>query len=168
MTETIGTAVQEKRLLVDGEWIETGSWIDVRSPYSDEVVGRVAEGGAVETRRAVDAAERAMREPLAAHERAAILDRVAAALGERQEEVARTICAEAGNPMKVARIEAQRAQAVFGMAAVEARKLAGDVVPMDASPGGAGRRWEARRSCARSAGVTDETVIGAIGRCYLV
>jgi acyl-CoA reductase-like NAD-dependent aldehyde dehydrogenase len=80
-----------------------------------------------------------MREPRPAHERAAILDRVAAALAERQDEVARTICAEAGKPMKAARIEASRAVSTYTMAAVEARKLAGDVVPMDASPAGVGK-----------------------------
>jgi acyl-CoA reductase-like NAD-dependent aldehyde dehydrogenase len=138
MTDTIGE-VRERRLLVDGEWLDTGSWIDVRAPYSGDVVGRVAEGGADETRRAVDAAERAMREPLPAHERAAILDRVAAVLAERREEVARTICAEAGKPMKAARVEAERAQTTYAMAAVEARRLAGDVVPMDASAGGTGK-----------------------------
>ena len=60
-------------LLVGGEWIETGDWLDVRSPYSGDVVGRVAKAGADETRRAVDAAERAMQEPLPAHKRAEIL-----------------------------------------------------------------------------------------------
>jgi acyl-CoA reductase-like NAD-dependent aldehyde dehydrogenase len=80
-----------------------------------------------------------MRKPVPAHERAAILDRVAAALGERQDEVARTICEEAGKPMKAARVEATRAVSTFTMAAVEARKLAGDLVPMDASPAGVGK-----------------------------
>ena len=39
------TATQ-RGLLIDGEWIETGNWLDVRSPYSGDVVGRVAKGGA--------------------------------------------------------------------------------------------------------------------------
>jgi acyl-CoA reductase-like NAD-dependent aldehyde dehydrogenase len=129
----------ERRLLVDGEWIETGEWIEVRSPYSGDVVGRVAKAGADEARRAVDAAERAMAEPLPAHERAAILDRVAALLRERHDEVARTISAEAGKPMKAARVEAQRAVSTYISAAVEARTLAGDVVPMDASQAGEGK-----------------------------
>ena len=80
-----------------------------------------------------------MRDPLPAHERAAILDRVATALSERHDEVARTISAEAGKPMKAARMEASRAVSTYTMAAVEARKLAGDVVPMDASPAGVGK-----------------------------
>ena len=102
----MATTAIERRLLVDGEWIETGEWIEVRSPYSGEVVGRVAKAGADETRRAVDAAERAMAEPLPAHERAAILDRVAALLRERHDEAARTLSAEAGKPLKAAHVEA--------------------------------------------------------------
>ena len=76
----------ERKLLVGGEWIETGDWLDVRSPYSGDVVGRVAKAGADETRRAIDAAERAMLEPLPAHKRAEILVRVAGALGRRHDE----------------------------------------------------------------------------------
>ena len=64
---------------------------------------------------------------------------MARAVDERSEEVARTISAEAGKPMKAARVEASRAVSTFTMSAVEARKLAGDVVPMDASPAGTGK-----------------------------
>ena len=60
----MATTLTERKLFVGGEWVETGDWIDVRSPYSGNVVGRAAKGGADETRRAVDAAEQAMREPL--------------------------------------------------------------------------------------------------------
>jgi acyl-CoA reductase-like NAD-dependent aldehyde dehydrogenase len=129
----------ERKLLLDGQWIDTGRWLDVHSPYDGSVVGRVPEAGAEETRQALDAAERAMREPLHAHERAAILDRIAALVDDRHDEIASTICAEAGKPMKAARIEASRAVSTFTMAAVEARKLAGEVVPMDSSAAGVGK-----------------------------
>ncbi len=135
----MATTAPGRKLLIAGEWVETGEWTEVRSPYDGSLAGRVPSAGADEARRAVDAADRAMREPLPAHERAAILDRTAAALADRADEVARTICAEAGKPMKAARVEASRAVSTFTMAAVEARKLAGDVVPMDASPAGVGK-----------------------------
>jgi acyl-CoA reductase-like NAD-dependent aldehyde dehydrogenase len=135
----MATTVAERRLFVAGEWIETGDWLEVRSPYSGEVVGRVAKGGAAETRRAIDAAEEAMREPLPAHKRAEILVRVAGALGRRHDEVARLISDEAGKPMKAARIEAKRAMSTYTFAAVEARKLAGEMVPMDAAQAGEGK-----------------------------
>jgi len=129
----------EKRLLVGGEWIETGEWLDVRSPYSGDIVGRVAKAGADETRSAIDAAEGAMREPLPAHKRAEILVRVAGALGRRHEEAARLISDEAGKPLKAARVEAARAMSTYTFAAVEARKLAGEMVPMDAAQAGEGK-----------------------------
>ncbi|HXF98843.1 MAG TPA: aldehyde dehydrogenase family protein [Gaiellaceae bacterium] len=135
----MAATASERRLLIGGEWVETGAWLEVRSPYDGSLVGRVPRAGAPETRRAIDAAEQAMRRPLPAHARAAILERVARELAERREEVARTICAEAGKPMKAARVEAARAVSTYTAAAVEARRLAGDVVPMEASPAGEGK-----------------------------
>src|SRR3954447_3104249 len=129
----------ERKLLIGGEWIETGEWLHVRSPSSGGVVGRVAKAGAAETKRAIDAAAEAMRDPLPAHKRAEILVRVAGALGRRHEEAAQTICAEAGKPLKAARVEAARGMSTYTFAAVEARKLAGEVVPMDASQAGEGK-----------------------------
>jgi acyl-CoA reductase-like NAD-dependent aldehyde dehydrogenase len=135
----VATTASEKKLLIGGDWIETGDWLDVRSPYAGDVVGRVAKAGTAEARRAVDAAEAAMREPLPAHKRAEILVRVAGALGRRHEDAAQTISAEAGKPLKAARVEASRAMSTFTFAAVEARTLAGEMVPMDASQAGAGK-----------------------------
>jgi acyl-CoA reductase-like NAD-dependent aldehyde dehydrogenase len=117
----------------------TEEWIEVHSPYSGEVVGRAPKSGADDARLAVDAAARALENPLPAHERAAILDRVAGLLRERHEDMARTICAEAGKPIRTARVEASRAVSTYTFAAVEARKLAGDVVPMAASEAGEGK-----------------------------
>ncbi len=129
----------DRKLSIGGDWIETGDWLDVRSPYSGDVVGRVAKAGPNETRRAIDAAERAMREPLPAHKRAEILVKVAGQLVRRHDEVARLISDEAGKPMKAARVEAKRAMSTFTFAAVEARKLAGEMVPMDAAQAGEGK-----------------------------
>ena len=130
----------ERKLLVGGEWVETGEWIDVRSPYSGDVVGRVAKAGADETRardrrrRGGDArplpGAQARRDPRQGRRRRS-------AAGTRRSP--QTICAEAGKPLKTARVEASRAMSTYTMAAVEARKLAGEVVPMDASQAGEGK-----------------------------
>jgi acyl-CoA reductase-like NAD-dependent aldehyde dehydrogenase len=129
----------EHKLLIDGEWVETGDWIEVRSPYSGDVVGRVAKGGAAEARRAVDAAARVLAEPLPAHKRAEILVKVAGGIGRRHEELAQTISAEAGKPIKAARVEASRAMSTYTFAAVEARKLTGEMIAMDGAQAGEGK-----------------------------
>src|SRR4026209_513287 len=135
----MATTVAERKLFVAGEWVETGDWIDVRSPYSGEVVGRVAKGGAEETRRAIDAAEQALHDPLPAHKRAEILVKVVAGIARRHDEIARQISDEAGKPLKAARVATSRAMSTSPSAAVGARKPAGERVPMDAAQAGEGK-----------------------------
>jgi acyl-CoA reductase-like NAD-dependent aldehyde dehydrogenase len=138
------TATQE-RLFLDGEWTETGEWMDVHSPYSGDVVATVARAGAEEATKAIDAAERAMRDPLPAWQRADILERASKLIEERNEELARTISAEAGKPIKNARIEAARAVNTFGLSSGEARRLAGEVVPVGGTQPGHGHiAWTVR------------------------
>ena len=135
----MATTATERKLFVGGEWIETSEWADIRSPYSGDVVGRVAKGGAREAAHAVDAAASAMRTPLPAHRRAEILVKVVAGIARRHEEAAQLICAEAGKPLKAARVEVSRAMSTYTFAAVEARKLAGEMIPMDAAQSGEGK-----------------------------
>jgi acyl-CoA reductase-like NAD-dependent aldehyde dehydrogenase len=130
----------DHKLLAAGEWVQTGEWGEVRSPYDGSVVGRVAQGDAAMVDRAVLAAQAAFESAdFPQHERAATLDRAAELIGERVEELALTIAAEAGKPLKTATVEAQRCVDTLTFAAVEARKLTGGTVPMDASPAGAGK-----------------------------
>ncbi len=130
----------DHKLLVAGEWVETGEWGEVRSPYDGTLVGRVAEGDAA----LVDRAARAAREAFEAadfpqHERAAVLERAAELVRERADELAPAIAAEAGKPLKTARVEAARCVDTLTFAATEARKLTGGTVPMEASSAGAGK-----------------------------
>ncbi|HEX5252155.1 MAG TPA: aldehyde dehydrogenase family protein [Gaiellales bacterium] len=131
-TETV------RKILVDGEWYETGETLDVRSPFDGSVVAQVAYGGAADARRAIDAAANAMKTPVPAHERAAVLDRLAAILRDRRDEFARTIAQEAGKPFATAQAEADRAVQTVLFSAVEARSLGGEVIGMDAHPAGSG------------------------------
>ena len=129
----------ERKLLIGGEWIETGDWHEVRSPFSGEVIARVAKAGAAEAKTAIDAAEKAMADPLPAHKRAEILVKVVAGIARRHDEIAAQICGEAGKPLKAAKVETSRAMSTYTFAAVEARKLAGEMVPMDAAQSGEGK-----------------------------
>ncbi|HWI96741.1 MAG TPA: aldehyde dehydrogenase family protein [Solirubrobacterales bacterium] len=130
----------DHKLLVAGEWVETGEWGEVRSPYDGSPVGRVALGNEATVERACAAAHEAfVAADFPQHERAAVLDRAAHLVGERTEDLALTICAEAGKPLKTARVEAERCVDTLTFSATEARKLTGGTVPMEASPAGAGK-----------------------------
>jgi acyl-CoA reductase-like NAD-dependent aldehyde dehydrogenase len=137
-TQTV-QAVDHK-LLAAGEWIETGEWGEVKSPYDGTVVGRVAEGDGALVDRAVKAAHEAFETAdFPQYERAALLDRAAALVRERRDDLALTIAAEAGKPLKTATVEAERCVDTLTFSATEARKLTGGTVPMGASVAGVGK-----------------------------
>src|SRR6476659_2165061 len=97
----------DHKLLATGEWVETGEWDEVLSPYDGTVVGRVARGDAALVDRAVLSAQASFEgADFPQHERAAVLDRAAELVGERLDDLALTIAAEAGKPLKTARVEA--------------------------------------------------------------
>jgi len=137
-TQTV-QAVDHK-LLAAGKWTETGEWGEVESPYDGTVVGRVALADAALVDHCVIAARAAFESGnFPQHERAAVLDRAAALVDERLDDLALTIAAEAGKPLKTAQAEAGRCVDTLTFSAVEARKLSGGTVPMEASAPGAGK-----------------------------
>lgn len=117
----------------------TGS-IEVRNPYDGTLVGTVRSCGAKEVDAACAAAARALaRRDFPQHRRARVLERAADALGADAEAFAHRIAHEAGKPLRTARGEVERAVGTLRFSAVEARTLAGEMVPVDASPAGEGR-----------------------------
>jgi acyl-CoA reductase-like NAD-dependent aldehyde dehydrogenase len=137
-TETVQAT--DHKLLVAGERLETGEWSEVQSPYDATVVGRVATGDAGLVDRAVQAAHQAFEAgEFTRPERAEVLDHAARIVAERVDELALAIAAEAGKPIKTATVEAKRCVDTLTFSAVEARKLNGEMVPMEASATGAGK-----------------------------
>jgi acyl-CoA reductase-like NAD-dependent aldehyde dehydrogenase len=127
-------------LPIGTERITTDDTIHVRSPFDGHEIGRVPACTAEDVGRAVDAAAKARASgPLPPWRRAEILDTAALLLAERVEDFARTIAEEAAKPIKTARIEASRAVSTFTFAAVAARDLAGEMVPVDAADVGEGK-----------------------------
>jgi acyl-CoA reductase-like NAD-dependent aldehyde dehydrogenase len=134
------SATSDWSLPIGDERVTTSEWIEVRSPYDDHVIGRVPACGDREVDRAVAVSRSVLAGgALPAWRRAEILDTAARLLAERVEDFARLISEEAAKPIRTARVEAQRAVSTFTFAAVAARTLAGEMVPMDASSAGEGK-----------------------------
>src|SRR4051812_4632377 len=137
-TETI--QANDHKLYVAGEWLETGEWSEVKAPYDGTLIGRVPKGDAALVEKAVGAARAAFDSGgFPAHERAALLDRAAELVAEREDDLTMTIAAEAGKPVKTARVEAQRCVSTMQFSAVAARTLTGHTVPMEAGAAGEGK-----------------------------
>ncbi|MGI5233548.1 aldehyde dehydrogenase family protein [Actinoallomurus sp. CA-142502] len=129
-------------MLIDGGWRPAGEkgTAEVRSPYDGSLVARVPAAGAGDVDQAVAAARTALaRDDFPRTDRIRVLEQTAAALNDRLEHFARAIACEAAKPITTARGEARRAVETFAFSAAEARRLAGEVVPMDASTAGIGK-----------------------------
>jgi acyl-CoA reductase-like NAD-dependent aldehyde dehydrogenase len=118
----------------------TTDTIAVRSPYDGSLIGEVPSLSAEDVDAAVRRAKAALdAKSLPLWQRAEILDRAAQRLAARRDEFAEVIAREAAKPIKTARVEAERAVGTFLFSAAEARKLSGEVVPVDAIAAGEGK-----------------------------
>ena len=124
-------------LLIGGQWKTTDSHAPVVNPYNGAVLEQVSQASAADAEAAVAAALEAFTTTrrMPSHARAGMLRRTAEGLQAKQEEFARSIMAEAGKPISDARREVGRAIQTFALAAEEATRIAGDVIPLDLTPG---------------------------------
>ncbi len=133
--------VPEYPMWIGGSEVRTACPIEVRVPYDQSPFATVFSASARELEAAVQAARAAapVMRALTRDARAAILRRAYQLLLERREEFARVISSESGKPLREGRLEVDRAASTLLFSSEEAHRLAGEVVPMDASPAGAGR-----------------------------
>jgi succinate-semialdehyde dehydrogenase/glutarate-semialdehyde dehydrogenase len=118
---------------IDGSWTgaDNDETIDVTNPATGEKIGTIPKMGAGETRRAIEAANRAYPEWRAktAQERCTILRRWSDLLLENQEDLAILMTAEQGKPLAEARGETVYAASFIEWFAEEGRRIYGDVIP---------------------------------------
>ena len=128
------------KLYINGKWIQSDEHTPVYNKYNDQLIGTLPVVDQNQLDEAIAAAARGAQvmADLPAHQRAALLFRVARLLQERREELAKMIAAEAGKALKFARAEVDRAVSVFTIASEEAKRLHGETVPLDAAPSGEG------------------------------
>jgi acyl-CoA reductase-like NAD-dependent aldehyde dehydrogenase len=134
-------------LRIGGADVTTGSWIDVRSPFSGELLARVAKAGPPEIEAAIAAAVEGFGESrrLPAHRRADALRSIAAWLDARRAEAADTIVAEAGKPVRFAEAEVARGLTTLRLASEEATRIGGELLPVDIEARGEGAFCAVRR-----------------------
>ena len=123
--------------LIGNQWRQTATTATIRNPYNGQPVADVCLAGKAEAdeaiARAVEACAAMRRLP--AHARAGALLKIAGRLADRTDEIARTMTAESGKPITDATREVGRSVQTFTVAAEEAKRIAGDIIPMDLTPG---------------------------------
>lgn len=142
------STVQDTPLLLAGRAAPGGGApLEVRFPYDGSLVSRVTTASAADVEAAIAAAAAAfpVYRDVPAHRRSALLHDVSRRIGEHREELARTITSETGKAIWESRLECDRAMTTFRVAAEEAVRIDGEIVPLDGVPAGEGRLGEVRR-----------------------
>lgn len=133
--------------LLGGRAVTTAATAEVRNPWNGELVAEVCTAGAKEIGEALDLAAAAFGETrhAAPVERSRLLHKIAEAIGKRADDFVGRLVTEAGKPVSLAKIEVQRAQSTFELAAAAALEPNGHPIEMGATPAGAGHVGLARR-----------------------
>src|SRR6266852_3241083 len=118
---------------IDGKWVEADDReaIPVNNPADNSILGTVPKMGADETRRAIEAAERALPDWRArtGKERAAVLRKLYELMIENQEALAQLMTAEQGKPLTESRGEVVYAASFVEWFGEEAKRVYGDTIP---------------------------------------
>jgi succinate-semialdehyde dehydrogenase/glutarate-semialdehyde dehydrogenase len=132
-TATAAPSKYETRLFIDGQWVaaDSGRTLGVINPATEEVIAEVAFGGRAETKRAIAAASRAMKDWMhrTAFDRAKVLKKTADLMRERADSIARTMTLEQGKPLAEAKGELHHSADTFEWFAEEGKRAYGQVIP---------------------------------------
>jgi acyl-CoA reductase-like NAD-dependent aldehyde dehydrogenase len=136
-----------KGCFINNAWVETGEKLAVLSPWSGETVGEVSLAGEGAWEEALAAAQNAAitLKAFSSFERQQLLEKLAAGVQARQAELADTIVAEGGKPITYARGEMARGVLTLNLAAAEAARIGGEVIPLDTTAATRGRWGLTRR-----------------------
>ena len=147
MGHTTAIPTRSFGFFLNGDWLTHGRDVVVTSPYDRSVVAVVHEADRDDVEVAIESAVQAfaITRKMPSYQRASILRKITDGISARREEFARTICQEAGKPIKTARIEVDRAINTFQIASEESTRIYGEYIPLDTLESTAGRWGLLRR-----------------------
>lgn len=128
--------IKEYKLLINGKWQEAKDKRDIRSPYDQSVVGKVHFADKKQVKDAVFAAHEVFSKTkrISSYERSKALEKISDEIERRKDELAKSITLTAGKAIKSSQVEVARAVNTFQIAAEEAKRINGEIIPLDLSP----------------------------------
>ena len=129
------------RIFFAGQWHDRDHKIEVKNPFDGSVVDTVPAASAADVDAAIGGAVAgaAVMRKMPGYERFQILRKAADLMLARQQELGKLISLEEGKPLAEGVFEVTRAAETMELSAEEAKRLSGEVLPLDGAPGGAGK-----------------------------
>ncbi len=131
----------KKAMYINGQWKKAETYVDLYAPYSMEKIAEIPSASVREVEEAIGYAVEAAQDiaQLTVLERANILYQISGLFQQRREEAARIISLESAKPLKFALAEIDRTIETYRFAGEEAKRLVGEIVPMEAAKTGKNR-----------------------------
>lgn len=128
-------------LYIGGKWTKKNDTYPLYSPVDNSLLTNISAADEADVVQAIESAQRGFSalKQKSSLERSQILERVSSLLEADKEKWSNIICIEAGKPIRDARAELERTITTYKLAAEEAKRIHGDMIPMDAVAGGANR-----------------------------
>ncbi|MDF1544361.1 MAG: aldehyde dehydrogenase family protein, partial [bacterium] len=135
------------KMYLGGKWVSRRNKMEVRSPFSSQLVASVSSAGKEDYTKAIDIAHETFGQTreLPSYHREQTCLAVAAGLEKNIEKFTRTMSSELGKSYKDAKLEVARAAGVFRCAAEEAKRMGGEIIDLDWNPGAEERQGLIRR-----------------------
>ncbi len=129
------------KMFIHGEWVEGSERIEVLNPFDGSVVDTVPQASSSDIEAALAGAVRGaeIMRNIPAYDRYQLLRKAADLMFERQDELGHTISSEEGKVLAEGIFEAGRAAVTMETSAEEAKRLTGEVLPLDGAPGASGK-----------------------------
>ena len=129
------------KMFVRGAWIEGSEQMEVVNPFDGSVVDTVPVATAAEVDAAIAGAVEgaAIMREMPAYERYEILQKTTQLMHQHSEELGRIISMEEGKVLAEGLFEASRSATTMEVSAEEAKRLSGEVLPIDGAPGTRGK-----------------------------
>ena len=129
------------KMHIGGQWVDKSEKIEVLNPFSGSVIDTIPRANQQDVETALKTAERGaeIMAKMTGYERYEIIHKVSEIMTERVEELAQTITLEEGKILAEATMEASRAAEIIALSAEEAKRLSGEVVPLEGGSGVKGK-----------------------------
>ncbi|MFZ4620139.1 MAG: aldehyde dehydrogenase family protein [Bacteroidota bacterium] len=133
--------MNEQKFIIGGEWRTGHSMAVIRDVFNESVLAHVHQASSSDAEEAVCSAQHAFKttSQYSSLERADILRSISEQIAKRKEEFALTITRESGKPITFSRAEVDRAVATFEIASEEAKRINGEIIPLDSTAAGKGK-----------------------------
>ncbi len=128
--------MKEHKLLINGKWVDGARIKEIKSPYDNKPVAKVHFAGKAQIEEAITHAHSAfsITKNLSSYARSSTLENISSQIEHRKNELAESIVLSSGKSMKSSHIEVDRGIKTFKLAAEEAKRINGEIIPLDLSP----------------------------------